>query len=152
MDNKEELYNLIESLSDDARRALLARLRGLHPIHKIEAEWGVPAEAILEAIARSSDLSQRGVRGLIAEAYFEMRILPVLAGWKNDTPPGNHAYDFRLRRGDQLVTIQVKTQRRKSGSPMMANEAYRWLPVDSSVVETQRTRAGTDAQGSSTRP
>lgn len=152
MDNKEELYNLIESLSEDAQRALLARLRELYPIHKIEAEWGVPAEVILEAIARSSDLSQRGVRGLIAEAYFEMRIMPMLAGWKNDTPPGNHAYDFRLRRDRQLVTIQVKNQRRKSGRPMMAHEAYRWLPADAYVVETQKTRAGTDAQGLSTRP
>jgi hypothetical protein len=35
---------------------------------------------------------------------------------------------------------------------MMANQAYRYLPNDAYVVETQRTRGGTNSAGANTRP
>ena len=113
---------------------------------------GHPAEVILEAISRSSDLSQRGVRGLIAEAYFEQRVLPMHPEWANETPPGNHPYDFLLGRGPQRVRIQVKSQRRKAGRPMTAKQGYRRFSGHKLLVETQKTRAGTDDKGASTRP
>lgn len=130
----------------------MAWLRTRYPIHKLEREWRVPAEVILEAIARSPDLSQRGVRGLIAEAYFDQVVSTAVQGWEKDTPEGNHAFDCVLRRGGERVRIQVKSQRKKAQRPMLASEAYKRLSPDKFVVETQRTRAGTDAEGQSTRP
>lgn len=152
MDNLSEILPLVQAAPPEVQRALLVRLRELHPIHPLEESWGVPAEVILEAISRSSDLSQRGVRGLIAEAYFEQRVLPLHLEWSNETPPGNHAYDFLLRRGPKNVRVQVKSQRRKAGRPMTAKEAYRRFSEHKLVVETQKTRAGTDDKGASTRP
>jgi hypothetical protein len=152
MDKLRDILQSVESAPPDVQRAVLLRLRELHPIHPLEASWQVPAEVILEAISRSSDLSQRGVRGLIAEAYFEQRVLPMHAEWANVTPPGAHAYDFLLQRGPNSVRIQVKSQRRKAGRPMTAKEGYRHLSSNKLVVETQKTRAGTDDKGKSTRP
>ena len=43
-------------------------------------------------------------------------------------------------------------QRQKAHAPMMANQAYRFLPADAFVVETQRTRGGKDKLGANTRP
>jgi hypothetical protein len=152
MDSLREILALVQAAPPEVQRALLVRLRELHPIHPLEESWGVPAEVILEAISRSSDLSQRGVRGLIAEAYFEQRVLPMHRGLTNETPPGNHAYDFLLGRGPEKIRIQVKSQRRKAGRPMTAREGYRRFSEHKLVVETQKTRAGTDDRGASTRP
>ncbi len=151
-DESRELLQLVEAAPPEVQQAVLSRLRELYPIHPLEASWGVSAELILEAISRSSDLSQRGVRGLIAECYFEMRVLPSHPEWIDETPPGNHPFDFLLRRGSDSVRIQVKSQRRLSGRPMTAKEAYRRFSADLLVVETQKTRAGTDDKGASTRP
>jgi len=131
---------------------VLSWLRTRHPIHPLEAEWRVPAEVILEAISRSPDLSKRGVRGLIAEAYFDQMISAGIPGWLKDTPVGNHSFDCQLRRASQTVRIQVKSQRRKSGKPMTAREALRFLSDTKLVVETQKTRAGENNDGADTRP
>ena len=148
-----DIIRMLQREPPKVRQAILAELRKHHPIHPIEARWGVPAEVILEAIARSSDLSQRGVRGLIAEAYFETHVLPSLEHWEDvSPPPGNVAYDFAVRRGEREVRIQVKTQRRKAGRPMMANEGFSRFPSDLYVVETQKTRAGKKSDGGDTRP
>ena len=152
MDGLRDILRSVEAAPPEVQRAVLVRLRELHPIHPLEQSLGVPAEVILEAIARSPDLSQRGVRGLIAEAYFEQQVLPGHPEWKVVTPPGNHAYDFLLRRGPDAVRIQVKSQRRKSQRPMTADEAYRRFSHNLLVVETQKTRAGRDVEGASTRP
>ncbi len=151
-DRVDNILRMLADYSAEDQRAVLGHLRRLYPIHEIEAQWGVPAEVILEAIARSPDLSQRGVRGLIAEAYFEVHVLPSLRGWENVTPQGNHAFDFQVRRDDITASIQVKTQRKKAGRPMAAREGYRSLSEDKYVVETQRTRAGKDSSGADTRP
>lgn len=152
-DRVKDVLRLLDDLPTDDQRLVLAHLRKLHPIHEIEADWGVPAEVILEAIARSSDLSQRGVRGLIAEAYFETCVLPLLTDWEDvSPPPGNVAYDFAVKKGERVARIQVKTQRRKAGRPMKANEGYSRLSSDFYVVETQKTRAGKDSDGGDTRP
>lgn len=151
-DTLREILELIEAAPPEVQKAVLARLRELYPIHPLEESWGVPAEVILEAISRSGDLSQRGVRGLIAECYFEMRVLPQHPEWVDETPSGNHPFDFVLRRGNDTVSIQVKSQRRKGGQPMTAKQGYKFLSPDKIVVETQKTRAGLDDKGASTRP
>lgn len=143
---------ILVSAPDHVQRSVLSWLRQRHQIHPIESAWKVPAEVILEAIARSPDLSQRGVRGLIAEAYFDQLVTAGVQDWEKSTPPGNHPYDCLLSRGAKSVRIQVKSQRRKAGRPMTAKEAYRHLSADKLVVETQRTRAGRDSEGASTRP
>ena len=152
-DRVADIVKQLEAEPAKVRQAVLAELRKHHPIHPIEGDWGVPAEVILEAIARSSDLSQRGVRGLIAEAYFETHVLPSLAQWRDSSPPaGDVAYDFAVTDGQREVRIQVKTQRRKAGRAMMANEAYRRLSGELYAVETQKTRAGKSNDGGDTRP
>jgi hypothetical protein len=131
---------------ESIRKAVLAKMRELHPIHEIERQWQVPAEVILEAISRSSDLSQRGVRGLIAEAYFELDVIPQLAGgwaWVEDSTDEN--FDFLLRKDNKTVRIEVKQQRREKGKPS------RYRRTNFYKVETQRTRTGTKA-GQKTRP
>ena len=151
-DKTRELIQLVEAAPLDVQRALLNRLRELYPIHALEQSWRVPAEVILEAISRASDLSQRGVRGMIAECYFELKVLPRHPEWINETPIGNHPFDFVLRRADQRVKIQIKSQRRKAGQPMTARQANRSFSPTKLVVETQKTRAGLDDKGDDTRP
>lgn len=51
------------------------------------------------------------------------------------------------------MRVQVKMQRSKEHKPMMARQAYQFLPADMFVVETQRTRGGKDPKTSEdTRP
>lgn len=135
------------------QREVYRRLRSLLPRHRVEEEFGVDADVILEAIARSSDLSKRGIRGLIAEACFKISVIDALQGWQDITPTGDHGFDFLIRRAGRAISIQVKMLRRKSGRPMHANEAYRRFDSTYYVVETQRTRGGrASATGEDTRP
>lgn len=137
-DRLEEAAAFLSTCSAEEQRRVLAWLRERHPIHPIERTFGAPAEVILEAISRASDLSQRGVLGLIAEAAFQVNVVDRMAGWTSEEVVGHHAFDFRLKRGDAVVTIQVKRQRRIKGEPM------RYPKSQLFAVETQRTRGGTD--------
>jgi hypothetical protein len=69
------------------------------------------AEIILEAIQRSGGLTLRMIRGVIAEAAFEIEVVEHLEGWRNVTPPGDLPYDFLLDDGQGAVRVQVKLQR-----------------------------------------
>lgn len=154
-DSVEEIKRLLQSCSLDERYQVFRYLRQEFPIHPLEAKLNAQAEIILEAISRASDLTLRGVRGIIAEAAFAVDVIEKLKdqGWEDITTPGDHPYDFLLRDGHGAVRVQVKMQRLKSQRPMMAHEGYRTLPTDMYVVETQRTRAGKDpATGGDTRP
>ena len=98
-------------------------------------------------------MTLRGIRGIIAEAAFAAKIVGTLEGWIDSTPTGNHAFDFLLTDRDGAIRVQVKMQRQKAHRPMMASEGSRFLPSDVYVVETQRTRGGTDSTtGENTRP
>jgi hypothetical protein len=153
MDPLENARKMVERLDEQQQRLVLRLLRDRYPIHPLEAEWDVPAEVVLEAIGRAPDLSQRGVRGLIAEAFFKYEVIDRLADWEDDTPEGNHPFDFRIKRHDRQVRIQVKNQRLADGKPMSAYQAYRHLSADKYVAETQRSRRGIDpATGRDTRP
>lgn len=151
--NVDQIKALLDKCSDEQRRELFQYLRIHVPIHPIEEKLNCSAEIILEAIDRASDLTLRGIRGIIAEASFKYEVLDKLKGWKDVTPDGNDSFDFKIKDSKGPVTIQVKMQRQKSHQPMMANKAYKRLPADMFVVETQRTRGGKDQRtGENTRP
>ena len=153
MTEVEQIKKLLEACTVDQRREIFKYLRGEFRIHPIESQLNAEAELILEAIARSSDLTQRGIRGVIAEAAFETYVVNKLQGWDKLPLEGNSPYDFLLKDARGQVRVQVKMQRLKDHRPMMANQAYKWLPSDKYVVETQRTRGGVDkTTGEGTRP
>ncbi|MGH9955991.1 MAG: hypothetical protein ACREBC_02535 [Pyrinomonadaceae bacterium] len=95
-------------------------------------------------MARSSDLTMRGIRGIIAEAAFLLEVLQKLEGWKIGNIVGNAAYDFLIEGATGRVSIQVKMQRKEKGVPLVRRDKF--------VVETQKTRRGNDAAGEDTRP
>ena len=141
--------------SADQRRIIFDDLRKEFPIHALEQQLNVSAEIVLEAIARASDLTLRGIRGIIAEAAFSRNVMMPLApkGWVDVTPPGDHPYDFDLKHKRKNVRVQIKNQRlrnkvplewKKAPPPGVAGKIY--------VAETQRTRSGKGADGASTRP
>ena len=141
-----EIKHLIEERPDADRREIFQWLRQRYPIHPLEKEFGTTAEVILEAISRSNDLTKRGIRGIIAEAYFKVEVIEKTEGWNNITPSGEYPFDFLIEQGQDKVSIQVKLQRSKNHEPMKANEAYRFFSSDLYVTETQKTRGGTDAK------
>lgn len=95
----EEIQRLIEECSDDERRALRLHLQKLIP-HSLESEWNIDADRILTAIARSSDVNRRGVRGIIAEAAFVVEVAPTVetVGWRIVDFKGNQSYDAPAER------------------------------------------------------
>jgi hypothetical protein len=151
-----KLEKVLDQCTAQEQAALLDYLKARVPQHPLEKEWGVGAEVILSAIARSSDLTKRGVRGIIAEAIFERHVLAQLNGWEAITFTGDLPYDFLIRSkvlAPHEARIQVKLQRMKTQRPMMASEANRHYPADHFVVEVQKTRGGVDLQtGENTRP
>lgn len=136
---------------------ILAYLRERVHLHALEAEWNTTAEEILTAIARSSDLTLRGVRGILAEAIFEKRLLPDLErdGWQAVKIIGDQSFDFLVEREEVQVKIQVKLQRKERGEPKeYAARSRATLKCPTGriyVVEVQKTRGGEKA-GEKTRP
>jgi hypothetical protein len=153
MSRSEEITSFLENCSESERRWIFDYLRKKYSIHPIEKKLNVSAEVILEAIDRASDLTIRGIRGIIAEASFKQYVLHSLNDWSDVTKPGDIPYDYLLTKNNKQVRIQVKMQRLKAHLPMMANEGYRILSADKFVVETQRTRGGKDKKSNTdTRP
>lgn len=60
----ENVKALIESLTPAELQSLTAYLRSKLPKHALEEKWGIDYELILDAIHRSQDIVQRGVRGV----------------------------------------------------------------------------------------
>lgn len=139
-----QIKQVLDSLDALSRQEVLRELREAHPVHQLEIDWRVRADVLLEAISLSPDITQRGIRGLLAQAACKEEVIAKLAGWEDVTPPGNYAFDFKLKKAgeDRFVTIQVKMQRKLDGRPMRANEAAGLNDANQYVVETQRTRAG----------
>ena len=149
----DRIKRLLDACTDEERSAVLDYLKGCHPEHPLEAEWGVSADVILSAISRSNDLTQRGIRGILAEAMFERHTLPGLAGWRAVVLAEDRPYDFLICSDERALRIQVKLQRRKAQRVMMASEANPNYPDDMYVVEVQKTRGGIDPKtGEDTRP
>jgi hypothetical protein len=146
----ETLKRQIDECPVEERQSLAHHLAIGLPRHPLEDEWGVDADTILSAIRRSSDLTKRGVRGIIAEAVFEREVLPTIAslGWKSGTTPaGDWPFDALLEKAGRSVRIQIKLQRLEAGTPKQyypkqyADEFY--------VVEVQKTRSGKKRSGAS---
>ena len=142
-----QVKEFINHCSEKERRVLLEYLRSKLPRHPLEEKWDVDAETILTAIYRSTDLTQRGMRGILAEAVFERDILPSIekSGWHVlAAPVGDLPCDFLLERQTQKASIQVKLQRTEKGTPkryqprQYVNGLY--------VVEVQKTRSGKKRQ------
>jgi hypothetical protein len=153
----DEVLGLIASSSEEERRDILQELRKQIFLHPLEKEWNVPAEAIFAAISRSSDLTQRGIRGILTEAIFEQAFIPELIakGWKQLDIRGHQSYDFLLAKESTQLRIQVKLQRKQGGKPMDFPTSRRGnlvkAPERLFCVEIQKTRSG-QAAGESTRP
>ena len=127
--------------------------------HPLEVEWKISGDVILDAIARSSDLTKRGIRGILAEAVFEKEVLPILPERESVKIPADAAFDFELRRRfspADAARIQVKLQRSEKHQPMLVSKRLRATltnpPVQLYVVEIQKTRGGKNRKGQKTRP
>jgi hypothetical protein len=153
----ESIIRLIDECSEDERATVLKHLRGKTPLHPLEAEWNTVAESLLTAIARSSDLTQRGIRGILAEATFADLVVPNIEseGWNSVQIEGHHPYDFRLLHGRREIRVQVKLQRKERGVPKhyaaRSRSKLENAPDELYCVEVQRTRSGA-SEGQSTRP
>ncbi|HHP7243507.1 MAG TPA: hypothetical protein ACFE0H_02345 [Elainellaceae cyanobacterium] len=144
-DKLRQVEQLLASCTSSQRKAIFQMLRKEFPIHPIEVELNTEAEIILEAFARDkTGLTFRMMRGVIAQSAFEIEVIQKLLNWRDETPPGDLPYDFRLADEIGAVSVQVKLQRSKEFRPMFANEGYRRFPSNMYVVETQKTRGGTD--------
>jgi hypothetical protein len=141
-----EIELLLSKCTTEQREFIFKELRKEFKIHPIEAKLNTQAEIILEAINKDdTGLTFRMMRGVIAEAAFEVEVVSKLAKWKNTTPAGDLPFDYLLndRKGDVLV--QVKLQRSVAFKPMLANQASRKFSSKLFVAETQKTRGGIDA-------
>ena len=152
-----EIKLLLDGATEEERREIFAYLRGQFSIHQLEQEFNIPAEMILEAIRRSDDITQRGIRGIIAELAFAEYVLHPIrpAGWEEVPMAANMPYDFHIMDGVGEVRIQVKLQRKLKGRPMHFHETRKSLVgkiIPMWMVETQKTRSGEDADGKKTRP
>jgi hypothetical protein len=159
----DETCRLIEQASEEEQRTILAYLRERVSLHPLETQWSTTAEEILTAIARSSDLTLRGIRGVIAEGIFEKRLLPKIEadGWNSAEIVGDQAYDFLIERGESRVNIQVKLQRKQMNKRTGRVEPKEYGPKVRKrlncpkgtmyAVEVQKTRSG-EKNGKKTRP
>lgn len=156
----DEVRAMLARMNDRERIEVLRVLRREYrlSIHPLETDWKTTAEAILEAIYAAPDLTQRGVRGVLAEATFRTVVVPRLQGWTSIDLEGDLPYDLLMESAMGRVRVQVKNQRRTKGAPLLYNARKLDRSFDQPVyvVETQRTRNGrrTNAGGeaSATRP
>jgi hypothetical protein len=138
------IKRLIADCSDEDCRALKSYLRKQLP-HPLELEWGIDADTILSAIRRSSDLTKRGMRGIIAEAVFVDEVCPTVErfGWASQVVDVDKdlPYDSMVKKGELTARIQVKLQRQERGTPKHYYPKH--YEVGSLfVVEVQKTRSG----------
>ena len=148
------IRELLAKCSPEVRAALFRELRAAHQIHEFEAVIGAPAEMILEAIHRAPELTRRMLRGVIADAAFRTYVVAALKphGWRDVTPEGNFAYDYKLDDGAGPITVQVKLQRSALGEPVVRKGERFGFGPEVFMTETQKTRTGTDGEDNQTRP
>lgn len=142
----EEIKELLAACTPAQREIIFKELRKEFNIHPLEAKLVTQAEIILEAIDKDDKgLTFRMMRGVIAEAAFQIEVISKLENWADVTPEGDLPYDYLLRDEHGDVSVQVKLQRSKDFKPMFAKEAYKRFSSELFVVETQKTRGGIDA-------
>lgn len=152
--NLAAIRELLAQCSPEEQAALFRELRARHLIHEFEEVIGAPAEMILEAVHRAPELTRRMLRGVIADAAFRQFTVRKLAdsGWRDISPVGNFAYDYMLDDGVGAVTVQVKLQRSERGAPVVKRGERYGFDENVHIVETQKTRTGTDGKDNLTRP
>lgn len=148
------IRELLGQCTPEDEAVLFREMRARQLIHEFERVIGAPAEMILEAVHRAPELTRRMLRGVIADAAFRTFVVPSVAshGWRDVTPEGNFAYDYKLDDGAGPVTVQVKLQRSERGVPVVRNGAKYGFADDVFMTETQKTRTGTDGEDKRTRP
>lgn len=148
------IRDLLRQCSPEDEAMLFREMRARHVIHEFERVIGAPAEMILEAVHRAPELTRRMLRGVIADAAFRTYVVPPLAshGWRDVTPEGNFAYDYKLDDGAGPVTVQVKLQRSARGAPVVKNGMRYGFAGEIFMTETQKTRTGIDGDDNKTRP
>ena len=153
-ENLATIRELLAQCSPEEQAALFHEMRARHLIHEFEEIIGAPAEMILEAVHRAPELTRRMLRGVIADAAFRQFAVHALAeaGWRDVTPVGNFAYDYVLDDGAGAVTVQVKLQRSERGAPVVKRGVRFGFGETVHIVETQKTRTGTDSDDNQTRP
>ena len=153
-ENLATIRELLAQCSPEEQAALFRELRARHLIHEFEEIVGAPAEMILEAVHRAPELTRRMLRGVIADAAFRQFAVRALAesGWRDVTPVGNFAFDYVLDDGAGAVTVQVKLQRSERGAPVVKRGERFGFGETVHIVETQKTRTGTDGKDNQTRP
>lgn len=75
MTHLEQIYSLLRQCTPAQREQVFCSLREEFPIHPLEAQLHTRAEVILEAIHRAKELTLRMMRGVIAEAAFEVEVV-----------------------------------------------------------------------------
>lgn len=148
------IRQLLGQCSPEEEAVLFREMRARHLIHEFERVIGAPAEMILEAVHRAPELTRRMLRGVIADAAFRTFVVPSVAphGWRDVTPEGNFAYDYKLDDGAGPVTVQVKLQRSERGAPVVKDGKRYGFDAEVFMTETQKTRTGTDGEDNQTRP
>lgn len=142
----EEIRKLLASFTSIQREIIFKELRKEFNIHPLEAKLVTQAEIILEAINKDDKgLTFRMMRGVIAEAAFQIEVISKLENWVDVTPVGDLSFDYLLEDDKGEISVQVKLQRSKDFKPMYANKAYKRFSSKLFVVETQKTRGGIDA-------
>src|SRR5262249_37681364 len=156
MSDVEEIKLLLSLCNPAQRDEVFRQLRQEFTLHPLEQELHAKAEIILEAIRRAGGLTLRMIRGVIAEAAFGVEVVERLKNWQSIPLSGDPVYDFLLKDRKGTVRVQVKLQRSKGGQPWPAHQArkaFRSLPPDMYIVETQKTRGGKKKRtGTATRP
>lgn len=148
------IRELLSHCTPEEEEVLFRELRKRHRIHEFEEVIGAPAEMILEAVHRAPELTRRMLRGVIADAAFRQFVVRPLtdSGWRDETPTGNFAFDYALNDGAGPFTVQVKLQRSERGAPVVKNGTRYGFDGSIHMVETQKTRTGTDDKANQTRP
>jgi hypothetical protein len=144
-----EIEHLVTLLSLEEKRRLIERLRIEVGVHPLEEEWHTNAEVIMNAINKSSDLTKRGIRGILAEASLGTYVIENMEGWKDITPVGDKPFDYGIEDVLGSIRIQVKNQRLEKGIPKLGGKKY---GKNMFIVETQKTRGGQSSDGQKTRP
>jgi hypothetical protein len=140
----EALKKAIDECSKEERKDLAQFLRARVSLHPLELEWAIDGDDVLSSIYRATDLSRRGVRGLIAEFMFERDVLPSVreTGWELlSIPKGDWPFDSLVERDGRKASIQIKLQRLEGGQP---KRFWQNVYKDSVYydVEVQKTRTG----------
>jgi hypothetical protein len=148
------IRELLAQCSAEEQAMLFRELRERHVIHEFERIIGAPAEMILEAVHRAPELTRRMLRGVIADAAFRTFVVSALEaeGWRDVTPEGNYAYDYKMDDGAGPMTVQVKLQRSARGAPVVKRGERYGFGEEVFLTETQKTRTGTDGGDNQTRP